>query len=460
MTESPKTARSAFRFWLRMLPVVVVAGVVAIELSRTQQGDDYPNRPIKIVVPFKAGGGSDRFARMIENEMRSANALPQPLVIINIGGAGATIGSRRVKTAKPDGYTILMLHEAILTAKYSGSAAYGPEAFEPIAGTGRLGLVIVVRDDVPFQNLNELLHGMQKTAEPLVWAMNQYTPSHFAGLLLEKEYAKQTMESPKFRFAHYGGGADRLAAVKSGKAMLSAFSEAEYQAFQPEGIRALAYCGPERSQHLPDVPTAREQGIEIVSQNMHFWWAPKGTPQPRIERFAAALEQVMQSPAVQEKLRRENYDPVFVRGEQMQAEVDWRNDALSRVDLRPSHQPPNFPWWIACATMLVGGIAVVEHLRTRFGKLECELSAKDEIAAAPPQPLRAWLVFGLVTGFVAILGTGWFSFRHIASVFAFGSLLALHYPRHPNWPVTVVFSLLLGYGLEFVFTHIFTIDLP
>lgn len=81
---------------------------------------EWPRRPVKVVVPFGAGGGSDTFARIVQRAVRDQHLLPQPLVIINVPGAGATIGSRRVKDARPDGYTLLMLHEAILTAKYSG----------------------------------------------------------------------------------------------------------------------------------------------------------------------------------------------------------------------------------------------------------------------------------------------------------------------------------------------------
>ena len=86
-----------------------------------------------------------------------SNLLPQPLVIINQGGAGATIGSRRVKDAEPDGYTTLILHDAILTAKFSGTVDYGPEAFEPIAGTGEVGMVIAVLDDSEFKSLDDLM---------------------------------------------------------------------------------------------------------------------------------------------------------------------------------------------------------------------------------------------------------------------------------------------------------------
>ena len=113
----------------------------------------FPRKPIKVVVPFPAGGGSDTFTRIMQTAIRDADLLPQPLVVINVPGAGGTIGSRRVRDAQADGYTILNLHEGILSSKYSGLVTYGPEAFRPIAATGQSGLVICVRDDSPYRTL-------------------------------------------------------------------------------------------------------------------------------------------------------------------------------------------------------------------------------------------------------------------------------------------------------------------
>ena len=136
---------------------------------------EYPERPIQIVVPFGPGGGTDTYARALKQVIEENDLLPQPLVIVNVPGAGATIGSRRVKNAEPDGYTLLLLHEAIVTAKYSGQADYGPEAFEPIAGTGQQGMVIAVREDSPHRSLQDLLDAAKRTAakaaEPAVIAM-------------------------------------------------------------------------------------------------------------------------------------------------------------------------------------------------------------------------------------------------------------------------------------------------
>ncbi len=119
--------------------LIVVSGCAQ---SSTSEPVTYPQRPIKLIVPFAAGGGSDTFARILQKAIEEHQLLSQPLVIINVPGAGGTVGSRRVKNARPDGYTLLLLHEGIMTSQAAGLTNFGPEAFQPICGTGSTGMVI------------------------------------------------------------------------------------------------------------------------------------------------------------------------------------------------------------------------------------------------------------------------------------------------------------------------------
>ncbi|MBT4846471.1 MAG: hypothetical protein HON92_13665, partial [Planctomycetaceae bacterium] len=134
--------------WRRLRPWVVVRTAVWIiscilfvvyQRSNPTSGSEsvYPLKPITVIVPFNTGGESDAFARMIQHAAAEHKLLGQELVIQNIGGAGATIGSGRARKAAPDGYTMMILHEAMLTAQSSGKVSYGSESFEPIAATGK-----------------------------------------------------------------------------------------------------------------------------------------------------------------------------------------------------------------------------------------------------------------------------------------------------------------------------------
>ena len=122
-------------------------------------GDDpdaeFPRKPIEVIVPFKEGGSSMNTARPIQFSIQEDPSIsPQPLAILPIPGAGGTVGSLRVKNARPDGYTILNLHDGIITQKYVvGGAEYGPEAFTPIAATSEATSVLCVGPGSRFETL-------------------------------------------------------------------------------------------------------------------------------------------------------------------------------------------------------------------------------------------------------------------------------------------------------------------
>ena len=117
-----------------LLTIALIAWAVS---GKEQSGQQPGDQPVKLIVPFGPGGESDTFTRIMQGVIRDEGLMEQPLVIINRGGAGGTIGSRQLKDAKPDGTQLLVLHDGILSAKITGQVEYGPEAFEPIAATGR-----------------------------------------------------------------------------------------------------------------------------------------------------------------------------------------------------------------------------------------------------------------------------------------------------------------------------------
>lgn len=320
----------------------------------------YPNQPIKLVVPFGAGGGTDTYARLVKKTIEDHDLLPQPLVIINRGGAGATIGSRFVKDAEPDGYTLLILHDALMSAKYSGSVNYGPESFTPVAGTGSEGMIISVAETSPYQSLNELLAATAERPDEVTFGANMGALTHFAGVLLQKQ-----IPGAQFRFAQIGGGADRFAKLKGEHIDVTGFSIEEFVRFRSSGLRGLAYLGDVRHPGAPDVPTAREQGIDVAMPSTFYWWFPKGTPQRCVDRIAKALEEAMQTEYLQQKLAETHRDPIFVRGEPLRERIALSEKLMASVDVRDQRALPNFPLWVFCAVVGMGGWAGLQGLRER-----------------------------------------------------------------------------------------------
>jgi len=494
MTQSDQNASACCEFpvlrpnrvsgWLMALLAAWISGCA----SPAEDVADYPSRPIKLIVPFSPGGGTDTFARIVKKAIDDQHLLGQPLVIVNVDGAGGTIGSRRVKNARPDGYTIMVLHEAIVSARYAGQAPYGPEAFEPIAGTGKMGLVVAVRDDSPFASLGELLAAAREAPDSIVFSANLGAPVHFLGLMLE-----QHSPGARFRFTQTGGGTKRLHAVKGGHADVTAFSIEEFVRYRDAGIRALAYCDDQRHPVLPDVPTMFEQGLPVQSVNMQFWWAPKGTPQSKRDVLAEALRAAMQTEHVRARMAAIHCDPVVVTGPEMAAEIQNRRDAISRVDLRQTQALPNLPalilpvlgvlglavgWQSWHAARRVGGsetgsrnpvhgggtstpatVPVPVSLGLlREADVDHPDAARRSTGTLDP-PWRLALCCVLATA-IYVVCLSWLDFRPLTFAYVVvvaGTLVRWNARR---LPAVLVLAVALGLGTHYVLTRVFDLVLP
>ena len=308
---------------------------------------DYPSKPITVIVPFAAGGGSDVFVRIFQNAIRKNNLCPQPIVIKNIAGAGGTIGSRSAKNATPDGHTILCLHDGIYTAQHYGNADWGPDNFEPIAATGRSGVVVAVEEDSPYTSLNELMEEARDRPYQLVYGTNLGAPNHYSALFLQNGKS-----GAKFRFTQTGGGAKRLAQLKGGHIDLTGFSVAEYQQFKDAGIKALASLGEERESSFPNLTTALEQEVRATHDLMQFWWAPQNTPPERIAYLQNLLAEAMATKEIKESFQNLHMDPVLQVGQDLLKTIADRSQKLQGITIdKPTALPP-LEWIILGITVI------------------------------------------------------------------------------------------------------------
>ena len=327
-------------FLYRYLNLILVGCVLVIE---TLSG--YPQKPITVIVPFAAGGGSDVFVRIFQKAIRKNKLCPQRIVIKNIAGAGGTIGSRSAKNATPDGHTILCLHDGIYTAKHYGNADWGPEDFEPIAATGRSGVVVAVKEDSAYDSLDELMEEARDRPYQLVYGTNLGAPNHYSALFLQNGKS-----GVKFRFTQTGGGAKRLAQLKGGHIDLTGFSLAEYQQFKDAGIKALASLGEERESSFPNLSTALEQDVRATHNLMQFWWAPKNTPPERIAYLQNLLDKAMVTKEIKESFQNLHMDPVIQVGQELQKTISDRSQKLQGITIEKPTALPPLEWIILCMT--------------------------------------------------------------------------------------------------------------
>jgi tripartite-type tricarboxylate transporter receptor subunit TctC len=282
----------------------------------------YPEKPICVVIPFAAGGGSDIFVRVFQHSITDNNLMEQALVVLNVPGGGSAVGSRRVKDAKPDGYEILFNHIALLSSQAGGRIDFGHKDFEPIAATCQIAPILTVREDAPWKNVDEFIKAAKENPKSINFGCNMGGMNHTAGLVLGD--ATKT----DFNFVQIGGGAKTFASILGGHVDCSTHTAAEVVIYCQQGLRALATFSPERDPYFPDLPTFKELGYDVSLVTLQTWFAPKGTSPEKVNYLADLLEKTMQTEFAQEKLEQLKYDPTFMRGEELNAYLD---DAYTKL---------------------------------------------------------------------------------------------------------------------------------
>jgi putative tricarboxylic transport membrane protein len=269
----------------------------------------WPERPIRIVVPFGPGGTTDILARTLQKTLEEQRIVSQPVVVQNVGGH-FSVGARQVMTAPPDGHVFLAIHLALLSGEVVDPArGVGYRNFDPVALTGGFCFHPIVRGDSRFRTLRDLLDAARAQPNTIVTGVNIGALNHLMALFME-----QGFPGAKFRYAQIGGGGENFAAIMGGHTQLTVLSSSEYQTYKANGIRALAYSGPRRLALEPEIQTARELGLGFDFCAENFWFAPRGTPPAAIAGMADALEKAIATPALKEFFEKQAQTGQFMRG--------------------------------------------------------------------------------------------------------------------------------------------------
>ena len=311
-----------------------LAAFAAALLFATPATAAWPEKPIRIVVPFGPGGTTDILARSLQKVMDEKKLVSQPVVIQNVGDH-FSVGARQVMTAAPDGYTFLAIHLALLSGEIvDPRRGVGYRDFAPVALTGGFCLHPIVRADSPHKTLKELLDAAKEKPNTIVTGVNIGALNHMLGVFLEQSYP-----GARFRFVQIGGGGENFVAITGGHTQATVLSSSEYQTYKANGIRALAYSGPERLKLEPNIPTARELGLNFEFCIENYWFAPKGTPQEAIDGMANALEKAVATDELKAFFEKQAQTGQFMKGEAYRQKLDTVFKAIEPV--AKDAAPPN-----------------------------------------------------------------------------------------------------------------------
>jgi len=286
--------KSFLKKGIRAVAATAMVSAIAAPMAVYAQ-DNYPNKPIKLVVGFAPGGPTDIVARLIGVEMEKR--LGQPIVIDNKAGGGSNIGAAEAARGKPDGYTLFMMTVAqtINPAVYSKLTYNTQKDFEPIALTMSSPSVLVVNPNVPAKTASELVAWAKANPGKLTMASSGAGGSpHMAAELFKLRTGIEYLHVP------YKGANPAMNDVLSG-VVLGGFKTATAAIPQIKAgkVRALAVAAPQRLAQLPDVPTMAEAGFPDI--NVTSWngiVAPAGTPKAIVDKLNAVVNEVLKNPEV------------------------------------------------------------------------------------------------------------------------------------------------------------------
>lgn len=308
---------------LRHVAALLLAAGLAMAPALRVLADDYPSRPVKLIVPFGAGGPTDVYTRAIAEELHKA--LHQPLVMENRPGAGTTIGTDLVAKAPPDGYTLLMVSgtQTVNETLYARKPYQLMRDLTPIAPLLDTDLVLVVHPSVPVKTLQELL--ALARAKPGTLNYGSSGPGsnyHMAGELLKNITGVDIVHVP------YKGSTGARNDILSGQIQILFDSVPTMAPTIKAGmVRALGTSGSQRSAILPDVPTLSEAGAPGFQATLWVgFMAPKGTPQPIIEKLNREITKITRRPDIKAAWEKQGASPLAMSQPQfatfMQAQVD------------------------------------------------------------------------------------------------------------------------------------------
>jgi tripartite-type tricarboxylate transporter receptor subunit TctC len=283
---------------MRNLSLITVVLLAACAGDRAV-AQDYPTRPVTMVVPFAAGGSSDTIGRIMADGMRGP--LGQTVVIENVGGASGNIGVGRVARAAPDGYTLILgswpthvLNAAIFALPYDPL-----KDFEPVSLVAAQPLLVIGRKTLPPNTLKELIEWLK--ASP--YTATQGTAgsggaSQVAGAFFQKATGTRYQSVP------YRGSGPAMQDLLAGQIdMMIDLAASATPQVRGGNVKAYAVTAATRSPAAPDVPTVDEAGLPgFYILSWHAIWAPKGTPKSAIDRLAAAVVDALSDPAVRKRL--------------------------------------------------------------------------------------------------------------------------------------------------------------
>jgi putative tricarboxylic transport membrane protein len=285
----------------------LLAGCAAFAFALAASAQEYPTHTITIVVPFAAGGPTDTVTRLIGQSM--TKSLGQTVIVENTAGAGGTIGVEKVAKAKPDGYTLLLMHIGISTApSLYRNLRYDPtKELDPVGLVTNVPMTVIANKDFPPKDMKELISYVKQNKDKVTYAnAGVGAASHLCGMLLMSAIGTDVTTVP------YKGTGPAMTDLIGGQVNFMC-DQTTNTTPQIKGgkVKVYAVTTKQRLATMKEVPTAEEAGLKDFEVTVwHGIWAPHGTPKPVMDKLVKALQAALKDPSVVSKFAELGTEPV------------------------------------------------------------------------------------------------------------------------------------------------------
>ncbi len=287
---------------------IIGSSTVAVMLALSAPGlaADIPCSTAKLIVPWKAGGGTQVIFSIFEKTIQTLDLNPK-VQVVTIPGQGGNKGAKEAAKAKPDGCTLFAIHQSAITSYLTGRIPFAFEKFEAVALLTSTPDIVGANGKVPWTNFEEMKTAAMEAPGTIAVGATFGSTSQFMWLLLEEKTGM------KFKYVPYDGTRQRMTALLSGAIQLGTLNVASGRKYLESGeLKGFGIADAQRSKFLPDLPTMKELGVDLVFALQRGIVAPKGTPRDILEHWAQVFKAAAENPDLKKQMDNKGTDVKWV----------------------------------------------------------------------------------------------------------------------------------------------------
>jgi tripartite-type tricarboxylate transporter receptor subunit TctC len=306
---------------MKFLKTLAVAVACFGVFGTSSNAADFDCDTAKLIVPWKPGGGTAVIFNIFEKTINDMGAKPR-IQVVTVPGQGGNKGAKEAAKAKPDGCTLFAIHQSAITSYLNGRIDFHYNNFDPVALLTSTPDIAGAAKDVPWKSMDDLIKAAKAAPGTIPTGATFGSTSQFMWLILEDK------TGIKLKYVPFDGTRERMTALLSGAIKLGTINIAAGRKYMESGeLKAFAIAAEKRSKHLPNLPTMKEQGIDIVFALKRGVVAPKGTPKDKIDHWAQVFKKAAENPDLLKQMDAKGTDVEWVGPEDYRA---WANETFEQ----------------------------------------------------------------------------------------------------------------------------------